>query len=275
MKELNLQEIQKIELNILLALKKICDDNDLRLYLCGGTLLGAVRHSGFIPWDDDIDVCMPRPDYNRLIFVLHQKDKLPRHLQMICFEDGNFTLPYMKIFDKRTHYQTQYFKHRDDTGIWIDIFPYDGLPEDNNEVKKIYKTIGRYRKYLMLNMAVPSEGKNFVKRILKPAYIALIKKIYPAQKSGEKIVEMAQRYPYEETEKVGAVTWGLYGLGERVNKSEYEIPYNVNFEGYSFQTMSCWETYLTGLYGDYMKLPPKEKRTTHNMEVWFEDGEEI
>ena len=91
MKELNLQEIQKIGLDILLILKKICDEENIKLYLSGGTLLGAVRHSGFIPWDDDIDVCMPRPDYNRLISVLHQKDKLPRHLQMICFEDGNFT----------------------------------------------------------------------------------------------------------------------------------------------------------------------------------------
>lgn len=271
MKRLSKDQIQDIELNILLQLKKVCDFHHLKLYLSGGTLLGAIRHHGFIPWDDDIDVCISRPDYNKLIHILHQKNNMPNYLSMVCYEDGNFDFPFMKIFDKRTIYKRQYINDGEKSNLWIDIFPYDGLPSDINEVKKIYKIGDKYRKYLAKSKANPNEGKTWIRKFLKPLYLSWINIFYSPERCGKQIEALAKKVPYEEAEYVGAVTWGLYGEGERVKKSEFEKSVDVTFENHIFQTMSCWDSYLTGLYGDYMKLPPKEKRVTHDLEVWFKD----
>ena len=85
------------------------------------------------------------------------------------------------------------------------------------------------------------------------------------------IIKLAKRYPYESSEYIGAITAGLYGVGERMKKAEYEVPVEVEFEGYKFQAPSCWDSYLTGLYGNYMELPPAEKRITHTMEVYKQE----
>ena len=268
MKRLSKDQIQDIELNILLQLKKVCDFHHLKLYLSGGTLLGAIRHHGFIPWDDDIDVCIPRPDYNKLIHILHQKNSMPNYLSMVCYEDGNFEFPFMKIFDKRTEFRRQYIDDGKNSSLWIDVFPVDGLPEDRTKIKKIYRQVDKYRKYLMKSKAKPHEGKTPLRKTLKPLYLFLVKTFYNPQKCAKKIYLIANNFSYEEADYVGAVTWGLYGIGECMKKNEFEKPVDVMFEGYCFQAMSCWDSYLIGLYGNYMQLPPKEKRITHDMEVW-------
>lgn len=98
--------------------------------------------------------------------------------------------------------------------------------------------------------------------------------LYGKEKLIDKLITMGKLYPYESSDYVGIVTWGLYGAGERMLKSEFERETEVEFEGYKFPAFSCWDSYLHGLYGDYMKLPPIEKRLTHDMEAYLlEEGE--
>lgn len=259
------EEIKKRELAILLSFQKFCKKNNLLFYLSGGTLLGAIRHHGFIPWDDDIDVCMPRADYERLIQIYINKD------HQYCLRApklGNFTAPFAKLVDTETWIEAQYTVDKDNYHLWIDIFPVDGLPSSLDEVKKVYKKCNFYRRMLLIMGAKLGEGKTtfhkYIKYILKPLAILF----YGKQRCVDKIEKIAQTYHYQDYEYVGAITWGLYGVGERMLKCEFEKQVSVQFEGYQFPAFSCWKSYLTGLYGDYMKLPPVEKRQTHDMKVY-------
>lgn len=272
MKKITIQETKKIELDILVELNRICEDNGLRLYLCGGTLLGAIRHKGFIPWDDDIDVFLSRPDYQKLIALYHQKEGLfSKHLKMVCAEDGTYQNPFMKIIDVRTKIDQKYQKEDNASSLWIDVFPVDGLPKDGKEIKKTYRKANFYRKILTLNFAEPNQGKTPFKKIFKRLIIPFAK-CYGWKRSQDKIIQIAQKNPFETSENVGGIVWGLYGPGECMTKEAFDIPVPCTFEGHTFQTMSCWKSYLTNLYGDYMKLPPIEKRATHDMEVQIEVG---
>ena len=143
MRKLNLDEIKKTELDILLELQKVCDAHGLRLYLAGGSLLGAIRHKGFIPWDDDIDVCMPRPDYMKLI---HLEDEFSKHLKLVCYENGTDSYPFMKLIDTRTKVKEKYMQEDASSSLWVDILPVDGLPDKEEEIEKIYKKTNFYRK---------------------------------------------------------------------------------------------------------------------------------
>ena len=122
----------------------------------------------------------------------------------------------------------------------------------------------------MIAHARLGEGKSrfrkYSKYILKP-----IVNLIGADFFSHKIEKIARKIPYESAEYVGAITWGLYGKGERMLKSEFEKVVEVEFEGYKMPTFSCWDSYLRGLYGDYMQLPPVEKRQTHDMKVYIKD----
>ena len=266
-RKLSKREIQQRELAILLHVQKICEAHGLKFYLAGGTLLGAIRHKGFIPWDDDIDICMPRPDYEKLLTIF-AKENHNQNLKAQSSFLGNWTAPFAKILDMTTEVVSQF--NEDEKSLWIDIFPVDGLPGNLEEVRGIYRKVSFFRHLYLVGIARLGEGKTafrkYIKYILKPAA-----RMYGLSRPSRKIEAIAMVHPYETSEYVGAVTGGLYGVGERMLKSEYEKAVTVTFEGHEFPTMSCWGSYLTGIYGDYMTPPPPEKRRTHDMVVYVKE----
>ena len=267
MKRLNADGIKRTELSILKQFNAYCRAHNLKYYLAGGTLLGAIRHKGFIPWDDDIDICMPRPDYERFLHEFPLKNK-NKNLQICDVRFNNFDAPFSKLIATNTLVVNKYINNIANTKLWIDIFPVDGLPENIDEVVRIYRKCNYYRKMLLLCDANLGEGKTPFRKGLKYVLKPLCN-LYGKKKLINKLIEISKTYAYEQSDYVGTVVWGLYGAGERMLKTEFEKCVIVEFEGYLLPTFSCWDSYLRGLYGDYMKLPPLEKRQTHDMEAYL------
>lgn len=269
MKYLTTREIQLYELDILYKFVEICEEYNLRYYLSGGTLLGAIRHKGFIPWDDDIDLAMPRKDFMRLAEL--SKTFTDEKYEFFFFsQDGGYLLPYGKLVNKKTFIDSQFSEEEVLKHLWVDIMPMDGLPEDDQLVEQIYKKAEFYRKIIKLCNAKLGEGKTVLKKyakyILKP-----IAMLYGKKRAINNLNALALTYDYESSKYIGAISCGLYGVGERMLKSEAENSVLVDFETGKFNSFGCWDSYLTGLYKNYMQLPPVEKQITHSMNAWIEN----
>lgn len=269
MKYLSKREIQLKELDILHKFVEICKEYNLKYYLSGGTLLGAIRHKGFIPWDDDIDVAMPRNDYMKLVDI--SKSLNDEKYEFLFFSDSGCQFPYGKLINKDIFVESQFIDGEMSKHLWVDIMPMDGLPEDNVLVEKIYKKAKRYRTIIKLCDAKLGEGnsilKKYAKYILKPISI-----LYGKERAIKNLNKLSMIYDYESSKYIGAVSFGLYGVSERMLKSEVENSALVEFEGSEFYTFGCWDSYLKSLYGDYMSFPPKEKQITHSMKVWLNEN---
>ena len=267
MRELDLREIQLSELEILIEFDKICRENNLRYSLAAGTLLGAVRHKGFIPWDDDIDVMMPRPDYEIFRKIFHEKADLDK-FDLTDDRGEKAEYPFIKMLNRAVIVDKSGFAEVN--RVWIDIFPLDGFPSDRKKALKVIKKAQLYKKIILVRKykdAASYHGRHSKFEFLLGRIFA---KLYGVRRALKNSLKHALKRPYETSEYAGILTWGAYGIGERLLKTIYENITELEFEGHKFCCVEDWDSYLRGLYGEYMQLPPEEKRVSHNIIAYKE-----
>ncbi len=268
MKELTLREIQLSELDMLIEFDGICKEKGLKYTLVGGTLLGAVRHKGFIPWDDDIDVGMPRPDYEKFKDLIKNKEIcLPQNLTVTCDSGKTAQYPFLKIVNNKISVKEEHY--REVSGLWIDIFPIDGLPDDRKKIAKIYKKTKSLSRIIYFGNLKKFDKYYGLKKLAVKLY-HIYCKCYGLNRAVKNINKLSTRYDFNTENLCGVVAWGAYGVGEAYEKSGFEEMVNVEFEGHELPAIGCWEKYLHGIYGDYMTLPPEEKRVTHSFAAFTE-----
>lgn len=267
MRELTTRETQERIYGILEQFVAFCERHNLEYRLCGGTMLGAVRHQGFIPWDDDIDISMPRPDYNRFL-DLSRQEQIADGFELYAYEFGNLNYPFAKLLDTNTRIDNEFVENDGTTSLWIDILPVDGLPDQDNDLQRHYKKIAFYRQLLMTCLSKFGTGTTPVKKIIKSITGPILRLIKPSWYC-KKIDQLAQQYPYESSKQVGVVSWGLYGVSESTPKEDYAEFVYESFEKGQFKAPKGWQFYLGNLYGNYMELPPEDKRKSHLAKAWL------
>ena len=269
-RELTLREIQQAALDIMIAFDAFCRAHNLTYSLVGGTLLGAVRHKGFIPWDDDVDVGMPRPDYEKFVELMRQNGNKLTDNYVIAPDRGKGAVrPFIKIEDKRISIPKG---HRSiSENLWIDVFPFDGCPDDIKKAAKLFKKAKRFRHIIIYNSFKMSHCSGIWKLIYIP--YSTYAKIYGLQRAINNLHKLVDKYPYGKVEKVAGIVWGIYGLGEIISGDSFFHTVEVEFEGKLFSAIHNWDEYLTGLYGDYMTPPPESARKTHKLTAFVTESD--
>lgn len=257
-----LRELQLKQLDTLIYFKNFCDKNNLTFYLIGGCLIGALRSGGFVPWDDDVDVMMPRPDYEKLS-VLWKQQKADGRFKLLKTDDDVFT---GNIFTTIT--DTNYTLVKDNQkqidiphGLVMDVFPLDVSP-DSRFARKI-QFVWTMLYSLFLAQIVPENHggiMGFGSRMLLG--------IFRGKKTRNKIWRCAERhmkkYKIEENKCVTELCSGPYWMKKEYPKHIYSGVDYVTFEGLKMPCMVGYDEYLTMVFGDYMKEPPKEKQVPHH-----------
>lgn len=254
---LSQNECKQRILAVLVELDKICKQNSLNYYLAYGTLLGAVRHKGFIPWDDDIDILLMRKDYNKLISIL--KNTNNGWLGVLDGSTKGYYYTFAKAYDKRT------IAIHDDTlvecGLWVDIFPWDGVPTNKREYKNYVRNC-----YYMRNWILAMSSNFILMKFSKKYFVKLFFDILARIVGKKRIFEYSNSYnqKYGESDYISCLTTP-YTRKELFRKDEMIPTTELVFEGMKFPVPKNWKKVLELIYGDYMKLPPINQRRTHNI----------
>lgn len=268
----DLKVMQSMLKNLMHSVHKICEEHGLVYNLFGGSLLGAVRHQDIIPWDDDIDITMPRPDYEKFKEIVEKE--YSNEYDLFSFPMDNYIYPYMKFCMKNTVLYEDILKERySKLGLYIDIFPIDGIPEkDYNLIAKRFARAEKYKQKAFLCVGKIAMPPVWWK---KPFYLIRITKSICYNIKGykyyvKKQIDETSKYSYEECDRVGFVSFDDWGIRGIIDKQRYLDRKLYKFGEYEFWGIKSADSYLKSLYGDYMTPPPKNKRTPcHNYRLYI------
>ena len=268
-----LRKVQLVQLEIAKEIKRVCEENDIQYFLSDGSFLGAVRHQGFIPWDDDMDMGMLRSDYEKFCRIAPLKLK-PEYCLQNWYTDPNYSLPFGKVVKRNTVYlESKKTTNLKENGFYVDIFPFDYAPEDQPEREQLAARLRSiYRMKLMKSGYKPwmdNDKINWPKRIGYLYY--QIKSLFVSQN------ELAKSYDRLAVATQGSNTlWEQYGGITPVyyQREWLEELADYSFEGVAFKGPKYYDEYLTASYGDYMQLPPEDQRENRHQIVEIDFGEE-
>jgi lipopolysaccharide cholinephosphotransferase len=264
--ELTFKDVQNIELNILKVFHEYCKKNDLRYILGFGTLLGAVRHHGFIPWDNDIDVLMPRSDFERFL-ELSCTNEISKNTYVQHYSlDNKYHYICARVCDGKTHVNVPYIREQPTKlGLWIDIFPVDGVGKRSFK-RVLQKVLLKWYWMLFRADVYGSTSRNsrtklnyYVKKI------ALV--LFPNRNNSHNytIDKICKWFPFEDADDVSFM-FGEEGVC-KIPRSDFNELITMQFEDASFYCPPHYDEFLKQCYGDYMTLPKEEDRITHNIDV--------
>lgn len=260
MKKINTEELKKIQLEILKYVAKFCDENNINYFLDSGTLIGAVRHKGYIPWDDDIDIGMLRSDYDKFMSMFNASNNQYEAWSVENHE--NYIYPICKVMDKTT----VLYELGQTICVNIDIFVYDNAPDNDKVLTKMYDKRDRLRFWhVQRNYDYAHSGGGVRKSMI--TFVKLLLKFFPKNYFAKKIIKNSQKYSSQSTQWVG----NFFAKARiKINKDIFERYDLMEFEGDLYKVPSGYDTWLKAFYGDYMKLPPIEMRVPfHSVEAYF------
>ncbi|HFU3952249.1 TPA: phosphorylcholine transferase LicD [Streptococcus suis] len=265
-KELSIRENQMVALAILDVISDICEKQNFRYNLMYGTLIGAVRHKGLIPWDDDIDIMMPQEDYDKLLDYLSQNGAKFPHLKVFN-PDTVSDYPYMitRISDIRYVIDVE---NEEDYGLgaFIDIYPFYGLGDTEHEAMALGLKGDRLSSacYQATRLSYKVENtKQWYRKILKyPAF--LITKVIGKEYFQKRLAQLATKKKYEESKYVGCVVWLSGGRKDIFLKEWFDELITITMEGREYKIPAKYDEVLRHTYGDYMELPAEQDRIAHH-----------
>ena len=258
----SVDELKNIQLKIMDNVHSFCEDNGIRYFLAYGSLLGAIRHKGYIPWDDDVDIAMPRHDYDKFKDLYNKKSSV---YKMVCFEnDKSYELPFGKVIDIRTKMIEPLYKQNDYMGVYIDVFPIDAYVN-----KKQVEDAHRLRRELNVKKAQLAKGRSLMKDC-----VLFLGKLFLWRKSVKSILHnidsLCRSGNVETASLVGYLPSLNKDFRDIIEKDTINKTCLAEFEGRKYRIPVGYDQYLRQQYGDYMMYPPIEKRiSTHIFKAWW------
>ena len=263
MREILLDELKKIQLDILIRIHDFCMQNGINYSLSSGTLIGAIRHKGYIPWDDDIDIYMLRPDFDKF-----ERDFSDPDLQVMSpNKNVNCIYPYGKVYDSRTLLIEDVNNSMDCLGVNIDVFVIDSVPDNINKRKKLFRKNTLLENIMLFKIIKLKKNRKIFKNLtlllgrVAFCYVLLnwlIKKKYNLC------------IPYNSASKYICNVMAGGGIKSCIPHCYMSSFIDVEFETHTFRCMKEFDKYLRQNYGNYMKLPPKEEQiSTHSFKAYW------
>lgn len=263
---MSMKEIQSVSLEILKKIADICDQEGLKYSLAWGTLIGAVRHKGYIPWDDDVDIQMPRPDYERLKDYFNKNADALYPLRL--FDNSVSGYPYMLARVSNDDYVIDTINEKPcGMGIFVDIYILDGTGDTYEDAWNYASKTCKYPRLIFLSTRKYyhfGTTKGFFKRLFK-VFVFIYAKIMGKEYFERKLLSIISQKPYDQKDYVGCVSWCERPKYAVIKKSEFEDMIDFQFENYKFKGPREYDKYLRIWYGDYMQLPPEKERIYHHL----------
>lgn len=259
MRKIPLSELKQIELDILNYIDSVCKENSLKYFLAYGTLLGAIRHQGFIPWDDDIDIYMLRQDYEKFINIVSKRND--RYKVQSLYNDAQYYYEFAKVVDSHTSVEASDIINNGNEGVWVDIFPLDNT-SSFLKVQKACINVCVACRILSVYKQFPTKHS----RVLYPVWL-VSKAIGP--RFFLKISDFLVKCGHNR-EKVGYLS--SVGVDKYYFEAEWcDDTVMVSFEGRQYPAFGAYDEYLKDQYGNYMELPPVDKRVSHPITAFWKD----